>query len=319
MRLTYIGGIGRSGSTLLERLLDAMGPETCGIGESVQIWKQGAVKNERCTCGAPFYDCPFWQKIGQIAFGGWDSSDVARAQTLHELLDRSKQLPALALGRPDARAEEYADLYTRLYDAVYQVTGCESIVDATKLPTLALVLREHTDLDLRVIHVIRDARGVAYSWTKTKRRPGATTASGAYMHINSPVKTALQWNLQNSVFALFPYLGLPTHKVRYEDIFTHLEAVLAGLAEFIGAKDSEAALPMNSTSSVVLPEKHAIGGNPMRFELGTVQLNLDEAWKAELPERDRLAVSVCAAPLLWRYGYRLGATSPQTSRVCATE
>ena len=75
-RVLYIGGWGRSGSTLAERLLGEM-PEIVGAGEVTHLWQRGLIDNELCACGTPFRDCPFWTAVGDRAFGGWDTVDAA--------------------------------------------------------------------------------------------------------------------------------------------------------------------------------------------------------------------------------------------------
>lgn len=80
VRLLYLAGIGRSGSTLLERLLGEV-PGVCSLGEVTHLWRRGVLRNERCGCGTPFLDCPFWRKVGESAFGGWRSADASGSPT----------------------------------------------------------------------------------------------------------------------------------------------------------------------------------------------------------------------------------------------
>jgi hypothetical protein len=70
--LLYLGGLGRSGSTIIERLLGQL-PGVCSVGEVVHLWRRGIGDAERCGCGEPFPGCPFWSKVGLAAFGGWDN------------------------------------------------------------------------------------------------------------------------------------------------------------------------------------------------------------------------------------------------------
>src|SRR5690606_21580524 len=53
----YVGGWGRSGSTLLECVL-AEAEQTVALGEVVWLWERGLGRNELCACGQPFHDCP---------------------------------------------------------------------------------------------------------------------------------------------------------------------------------------------------------------------------------------------------------------------
>ena len=68
------------------------------------------------------------------------------------------------------------------------------------------MLRWADDIDLRVVHVVRDARGVAYSWTKTVTRP--ETDGADEMTRYSPGRSALLWNAHNAAFGLLARRGV---------------------------------------------------------------------------------------------------------------
>ena len=95
VRVLYVGGLGRSGSTLMERLVGQL-PGVCAVGELVHLWERGVVADERCGCGEPFGRCPFWLQVGKAAFGGWDEVDVSRVAALRARVDRNRFIPALA-------------------------------------------------------------------------------------------------------------------------------------------------------------------------------------------------------------------------------
>jgi hypothetical protein len=78
--ILYIGGHGRSGSTILAQTLGQI-PGFVNVGEVWQVWYRGFRENERCGCGQPFYSCEFWRAVGDEAFGGWDNIDVTRRTT----------------------------------------------------------------------------------------------------------------------------------------------------------------------------------------------------------------------------------------------
>jgi hypothetical protein len=67
LKVLYIAGVGRSGSTLLERVLGAM-PGAVNGGELNAIFSRVAAQNQRCGCGEPFSECPFWTAVGERAF-----------------------------------------------------------------------------------------------------------------------------------------------------------------------------------------------------------------------------------------------------------
>src|SRR3712207_1729970 len=194
-RLLYLGGLGRSGTTLVERLLGEL-PGVCALGEVVHLWRRDVVGDERCGCGERFSACAFWTAVGQRAFGGWSSVDIERLDALRDTVERTRHIPRLAGATLPAvlRAdvEEYAGHYARLYAAAAEVSGARVLIDSSKHSALAYCLRWVPGLDLRVVHVVRDARGVAYSWTKTVRRPESDDAEEMTRY--SPTRSALLWN-----------------------------------------------------------------------------------------------------------------------------
>jgi len=78
-KVLYIGGFGRSGSTLVERILGQL-PGFCSAGEIVFLWQRGLIDGQLCGCGVPVPECEFWSRVGKTAFGGWDQIDA------HEML-----------------------------------------------------------------------------------------------------------------------------------------------------------------------------------------------------------------------------------------
>jgi UDP-N-acetylglucosamine transferase subunit ALG13/formylmethanofuran dehydrogenase subunit D len=304
-RIAFLGGFGRSGSTLLERMLAEV-PGVTAIGESVHLWQRGLRDDERCGCGEPFSRCPHWQAVGQAAFGGWDTLDVDQVLALKDAVDRTRYVPRLAApaasaGRARAVAE-YCDLYRRLYRGVAEVTGDAVLVDASKHASLAFALRRAADLDLRVLHMVRDSRGVAYSWSKTVARP---ETDGTDMPIYTPARAAVLWTTNNALFDLLGRLGTAVHRFRYEDLVAEPVAVLSEVLTYLGLPADDETLGFLRSDSAELGASHTIGGNPMRFATGRLTLRADDAWRRELPARARIGVSALTAWPMAGYGYKI--------------
>jgi hypothetical protein len=64
--VVYLGGFGRSGSTLVERMLGAA-PGWVNVGELVDLARSVAPGDELCGCGQPFSTCPMWTRVGDLA------------------------------------------------------------------------------------------------------------------------------------------------------------------------------------------------------------------------------------------------------------
>ena len=302
-RLLYLGGLGRSGTTLVERLLGEL-PGVCALGEVVHLWQRDIRDDERCGCGSRFSGCTFWRRVGERAFGGWYRVDVDRVHALRDAIERTRHIPRLAAAvKAPEEAHEYAGYYSRVYAAAAQVSGAQVIVDSSKHSSLAHVLRWAGDVDLRVVHVVRDARGVAYSWTKKVTRP--ETDGADEMTRYSPGRSALLWNAHNAAFGLLSRRGVAVHRVRYEELLADPRAVLGTLARFAGVPLGAGDLDFLRREYADLRVGHSAAGNPMRFTVGRLPLRRDDAWVRALPSAHRRLVGAVCAPMLRAYGYPL--------------
>ncbi|GAA3336911.1 hypothetical protein GCM10020358_11280 [Amorphoplanes nipponensis] len=297
----------------MERLLGEL-PSVCSLGEIVHLWQRDIRDDERCGCGARFSACTFWKRVGEHAFGHWGNVDVERVHALRGTVERTRHIPRLAGAQlpPAQRADvrEYASFYAKVYAAAAAVSGARVVVDSSKHSALAHVLRWADDVDLRVVHVVRDARGVAYSWTKTVARPESD--GSAEMTRYSPGRSALLWNAHNAAFGLLARRGVPVRRIRYEQFLTDPRAALRELAEYAGVAVTEADLAFLGDGYADLRVGHSAAGNPMRFSIGRLPLRRDDAWVRALPRGQRRLVGAVCAPMLRAYGYPLNpAAVPQ--------
>lgn len=304
----FVGGIGRSGSTLLDRMLGEM-PDVCAVGEVVHLWERGLRDGERCGCGTPFPQCEFWSAVGQHAFGGWDTVDPDRLNQLAQRVDRTRFVPKMALPwLPESFRRdllEYASYYARVYDAVRTVSGCQVVVDSSKHASLSFVLRWAEGIDLRVLHLVRDSRGVAHSWAKQVRRPDVVDHED-WMAQSTARQISAQWLGQNASFHLLDGVGVPVLRERYEDLIAAPAPMLRRIRAFAGLPERADELGFLHDRTVTLQHSHTVSGNPMRFSHGDVALTADDQWRSAMPDTARRTVSAITLPLRIRYGYLHG-------------
>ncbi|MET9022718.1 sulfotransferase [Actinopolymorpha sp. NPDC004070] len=275
------------------------------MGEVVHLWQRMVIDGEACGCGEPFLSCKFWQAVGCEAFGGWSPGRAAEALQLKESVDRLRFLPRLLSRELPAelasRVERYTGLYDRLYSATARVSGSDVVVDGSKHASLAGCLRHRYGEDLRVVHVVRDPRAVAYSWGKQSPRPMATVASKEHeMARYSPGRAAVQWNAENVALIALARRGVPTLRVKYEDFATQPWETLAQISKFA---DLPGDLPMGPDRSAALSPTHAVSGHPQLWTMDHLTIREDTSWQTDLRYRDRTLVSLITAPTRRRLGY----------------
>jgi hypothetical protein len=315
VRVLFIGGLGRSGSTLLDRSIGQL-PGFWSLGEVVHIWRRGVVDNERCGCWEPFHSCTFWGEVGNLAFGGWDHVDGEQMLALQQTVDRFRYVPAMLHPwlRPGHRnaLQEYREIILRLYRAVQALTGASVLIDSTKHASCAYLLRGMQDVDLRVVHLVRNSLGVAHSATKKVVKPEVVDRR-TYMPMSHPGSVGLRYLTYNLAFELLGSLEVPSMFLKYEDFVADPTSTLTSIAELMDVALPPGSLDFVSGTALNLNANHTIAGNPMRFDAGSVHLRIDDKWRADMRPRHRAIVRAITWPLLLRYRY-LGNASKQGNR-----
>jgi hypothetical protein len=292
---------------MLERVLGEV-PGFVNVGELIDMSRRPAQQSERCGCGLAVAECPFWIAVGKRAFEGWATGCLEEGRRLQRLVARQRHIPQLlAIGlagrhfRADVAA--YGAWYDGLYRAVAAESGATYVVDASKWPVQALALARG-GLDVRVIHLVRDVRGVAHSLSKQQvARPHALTEP-EFMWRNRPSGAAARWVTCQLQAELLRGCGLPFAQVRYEDFVRQPQQVVEMALAGLGASQPESHLACIDDVSVVLGRSHGLAGNPSRFNDGKIALRSDEGWRQRMSRRDRFVVSMIGLPLLLRYGRR---------------
>lgn len=303
-QLLYVAGVARSGSTLLNLLLGQL-PGRVDVGETFYLWDAGLVKDQSCACGQPFSQCEFWTEVGRIGFGGWDRVDHERVLWLRDQVDRTSAVPQiasplLARSRFQAQLEEYQSYVTTLFHAIRDASGAAAVVESSKRPSLAYILRREPTIDLRLAHLTRDPRGVAYSWSRKVAVP-AGGGSRPFMKQRPARLIARRWVTVNLMFEAMARRGTPRLLLRYEDLATDPQQALAALAEFTGVDPADAGAAVDGDGSLAI-RSHSVKGGRIRFEK-SLDIRLDERWRTEMDPRNRRITEAITWPTRRLYDY----------------
>jgi hypothetical protein len=296
-RVLYIGGEGRSGSTILERLITTR-PGVCGVGEAKYLFGMGVGNRELCECGQPVIDCPLWREVGAGLVGGWDTPGGRELVRFFRQVNSLRNLPVVLSGRGAMVAQARAIL-RQMYPMIAELTESEVIVDSSKHPGWAFLLAGIPSLDLRVVHLVRHPSAVVYSWSLPVPRPtAAASAAERVIPAHRAWEVAIRWDIFNVLFHRLEQRGVPTLRIRYEDYVDNLSGVVDECLAFAGLERSDAARPSAA--------QHGIAGNPSRFAPAGTKINRDDRWVSELGPTKHAIVSGLTWPLRTRYGYRAG-------------
>lgn len=306
VKVLYVAGWGRSGSTILGRILGQF-EGFVSVGELRYIWDRGIIEDRLCGCGERFSECEVWREVSRALS---ESGERATAEELVRLREgglRTRHL-LLSAGEDGLRRrvdgmERYVSALGKLYRTVRETSGSRVVVDTSKFPSYGYVLRHVPGVEVYVLHLVRDPRAVAFSWASRRKpklaRRGETARS---MTPHGLLESSLVWDEWNLVIETA--LGRNPERytrLRYEDFVADPRGAVDGVLRFLGEEGTKS--PFLSEREVRLDVSHTFSGNPDRFASGTATIAADEGWRSGMSPVRQAAVTALAFPIMSRYGY----------------
>ena len=266
--LVYVAGYGRSGSTLLGRLIASTG-HALDVGEVAMAPLFLYRSRIRCACGSRMAACPVWGALPQAL----------------------RDLPR----RPANRQDHLA-----LLRAILEVSPQPTIVDSSKT-AVALAFRPYflsrnLPIRLRLVHLVRDPRAVV--WSVVRDRRTRWDEPSFWRDVVLAAKTSLVWQVANVAAELQAFWFAPNViRLRYDH-----------LVQFGTQDSLQGILPLGTLEGVThesgIGDYHSLGGNAMRNEK-TVVVKLDDAWRAQMPRHLLCLATVLSFPFIIRYRFGL--------------
>jgi Sulfotransferase family len=298
----YIGGSGRSGSTLVQSILGNL-PQFQSVGEVQQIWKYLTWKNVNCSCGVLIPDCPFWSPV--LSRLNLSESQSASLSEATKQLDRTRYLLWLTSLYRDSNASflGLCESTEALYQSIAQSSPEKVIIDSSKTPSHLFLLSKIYSIRLMVLHLVRDARAVAYSWDRRMKRKTGLVGEEAYMDRRPMIRTIFRWNVENWYTDHWSRDQIPNVLMRYEDFINSPYGELMNALAGLGFKNID--LDLIERQEFEFQSNHGIGGNPGRFEKSSLRIEDRGEWRTKMPMSTQVILGILAAPLMARYGYRI--------------
>lgn len=308
VKVVYISGYSRSGSTILGRLL-AQDKRIVDVGELENLWVVIHRKTGLCGCGTDLKECRFWMEVLRAAFGESPNENTTNhVIELQRRLSRPGAIAQLYVRRARSRRfvadlREYASILHALYFGIATAAETDIIVDSSKWPYWPLLLTETCGVEAHVVHLVRDARGVAHSWGRTRIDEGHPEGPHALARL-SPLRSTVGWAAVNLLAGVGQKQFASYTRIQYEKVMAAPGAGLSYLAQHVG-EGSVASQLRRTTRRVWLMPSHSVSGNPCRYVVGETLIEPDEEWREKMGPVQRRVMSAVAGPLLRYYGYPL--------------
>lgn len=297
IRVLYIVGSGRSGSTIIANILDQI-PGTVSPGELYYLWDRGLIGNDRCGCGKPLHSCELWSALISETLGA--DADPGVMVRRRNATVRTRHLVRILSGRNKRDLQAFLDPTARVYRALSARTGSTLIVDSSKVPVYGLALARHKAFDVRFLHLVRDPRAVAFSWQRKK--DSLTGNTKRLMTQHSAAKSSLMWIGWNAIAQILWARSDSYLRIRYEDFVTAPQETCAAILRHAGVPDPDLSAFVGPTT-VHLEPSHSVSGNPARFSTGNVSIRGDSEWTEKLRPKSRIVTIALTWPLLLWYRY----------------
>lgn len=298
-QLIYLAAASHSGTTMTAMLLGAH-PDLCSVGELKAV-NLGDKESYLCSCKTLASECDFWQGVSEkmasrghqfhVSEAGTDIRTGATPYILRLLkpLVRSPVMERIRdclLSLSPIWRQQLPKLQQRNADyvcAIAEQAGAKAVVDSSKIGIRLKYLLKNKDLDIKVIWLVRDGRGVSLAYKNPSeyadakepqfRGGGAGKTQEDERGIALGVHEWIRCN-QETQAVLATMNKKRWIKVHYEDICNHTEETLDKLFEFIGVDASKKRLDFKAV-------EHHVIGNGMRLD-DSDEIKLDDRWKEQL-------------------------------------
>jgi sulfotransferase family protein len=337
VRVLKIMGSARSGSTILDVVLGNH-PDIESVGEVNKLVRTGWISRESlrgidpkrlqvpiCTCGKRLdvlyvntsdEACPFWSRVRREWVERTDPDRIESYPKLQNDFEPQRGWPRLLYEkrRRSASFRSYALLTRAFFESIRAVSGKPVIVDCSKISVRAFALGMTPGIDLYVVHLVRDGRGVIASKIRSyreDRRAGVrcghrdrpmwkTVVRRRGVHLVS----LLRWIVANLLSEwVCTQLG-PNRsmRLRYEDFAADPKGALERVGSLIDLDLTDVAEA--ASSGQPMQAGHNVGGNKTK-KSGIITLRPDaQEWRTALsPTEQRLSWVLMGWFMRW-YGYK---------------
>jgi hypothetical protein len=285
VKLIYIMGAGRSGTTALATFLGTNN-DIQVLGEMHQLFEH-IHELIPCSCGKTLKKCDYWSKVLEhlpqkefIEVN--DLKNICQSVEKHTMI-----IHHLLNGNNFKKAKQYLPFLENIFTSCNQVNGKPVLLDSSKYISRALALRNIENIDLKVIYMVRDSRGVVNSFSKQVQTSRGTISSILYYLIVNLAAQIVCWTGLRGKYI----------KVRYEDMMEHPDDFFKKLEKFLGSDLKKTCELVASRGD--FKTGHLIGGNRLKKNK-TIKFKADVKWNLSQSRMKQFLIYICTFPIMVR-------------------
>jgi len=282
IKVIYISGIGRSGSTLLDAVIST-NHKVFSVGE---IYKYNYLKKENllCSCGKKFSECFFWQNFLQ------DNSKIINRMNIKDYLIILNYLynPFKEKIKFKNKSNNYK-LFKRIKESLPK--NKEYILDSSKDVARLIEFDNDPRFNLYNITIFRDGRAVANSFNQKTQGPG----KNYFISI-------LKWIFINSILRRYQKISnIKTLNVSYDYFSDNPDKEIKRIEDFLKIK-----IPQDYISVIRKMNYHNIGGNRLGLKKNRrniKEIKRDQKWETQQNFISKLITTIITWPFnkIWVY------------------
>jgi sulfotransferase family protein len=265
INILYIGGYGRSGSTILEKILTSH-PEITGGGEIFRVAEIFSDHKAKCTCGELLKNCPVWGKVRiaaakeAVQYGGFPELHTAMMRVDGRTnINQKHNAKDLEVWQRINRIA-FKALHSDNPSAKWVVDSSKTARGAARRP-LRLI---DQGADVRFIGMRRSLNSVLGSVSKGSNRAiedGKNIKPSVVSKTQQQLRAYIGWIMANTAAeTIARKLDAHARGLQFEDLTANPGAQLERMSNWLGLSfypDWEARM--------IETPRHMIGGNRNRF------------------------------------------------------
>lgn len=307
MKLVYVLAQSHTGSTLLDSILGEH-RDFQSTGEFRHFpWqlfrtleKLGTVEDESaCSCGEDFRNCSLWSQVIKVHSaqkginiaddpyllnvnffnlksyrerGGERRNFYDRMQSrlVREIMENGGSLKLVIWLFPSVKL--WLSNLWDLYSTISQVSDSKFVVDSSKDPTQALLLKKFRPTEVHIVFLHRSVEGIVASAKRRAKKKGYDFSLDMVLKQKQAFESkVLRYKdiISDGAFT----------DVNYEDLVKDPGSFLDNLANKLGVASNIS--KADSIFYIEPAKSHIVAGNPMRYR-GKQLVRYDDRWKKEL-------------------------------------